>query len=87
MVTNNQMAAPQMQQQAMQGQSGGPTPGAPNAFPQAYGTYPGMNAGSAPAGYYPAGAGSTLQPQSGQQNPAFAAGYQNYPYSQPNSDN
>lgn len=85
-MSNNAMTQPQMQQ-AMQGQSGGPTAGAPNAFPQAYGTYPGMNPGNAPAGYYATGTGSTSQPQSGQQNPAFAAGYQNYSYSQPSSEN
>ncbi|KAG7197906.1 hypothetical protein KM043_016148 [Ampulex compressa] len=82
----NQMAQQQMQQ-TMQGQSGGPPGGAPNPFPQAYGNYPGMNAGSAPTGYYAAGAGSTSQPQTGQQNPSFPTGYQNYPYSQTNSDN
>ncbi|KAK0181264.1 hypothetical protein PV327_003560 [Microctonus hyperodae] len=85
-MSNNAMAQPQMQQ-AMQAQSGGPAAGAPNAFPQAYGAYPGMNPGNAPAGYYAAGTGSTTQPQTGQQNPAFAAGYQNYSYSQPSSEN
>lgn len=82
---NNQMAQQQMQQ-TMSGQSG-PPGGAPNAFPQAYGSYPTMNAGSAPTGYYAAGAGSASQPQAGQQNPSFPTGYQNYPYTQTNSDN
>lgn len=71
----------------MQNQSTGPPGSTPNTFPQSYGSYPGMNAGSGPTGYYAAGAGSTSQPQSGQQNPTFPANYQNYPYSQSSSDN
>ncbi|XP_043501957.1 far upstream element-binding protein 3-like isoform X1 [Polistes fuscatus] len=86
-IQGNQMTQPQMQP-AMQNQSTGPPGSTPNTFPQAYGSYPGMNAGSAPTGYYAAGAGSTSQqPQSGQQNPTFPANYQNYPYSQSSSDN
>ncbi|XP_076665530.1 P-element somatic inhibitor isoform X4 [Andrena cerasifolii] len=81
---NNQMAQQQMQQ-SMQGQSG-PAGGAPNAFPQAYGNYPTINPGSTPTGYYAAGAGSTTQPQAGQQNPSFPTGYQNYPYTQTNTE-
>ncbi|XP_076276173.1 P-element somatic inhibitor isoform X2 [Lasioglossum baleicum] len=82
---NNQMAQQQMQQN-MQGQSG-PAGAAPNAFPQAYGNYPTINPGSTPASYYAAaGAGSNTQPQAGQQNPSFPTGYQNYPYSQTNSE-
>ncbi|XP_015433455.1 PREDICTED: far upstream element-binding protein 1 isoform X1 [Dufourea novaeangliae] len=82
---NNQIAQQQMQQN-MQGQSG-PTGAAPNAFPQAYGNYPTINPGSTPVSYYaPAGAGSTSQPQAGQQNPSFPTGYQNYPYSQSNTE-
>ncbi|XP_033226793.1 far upstream element-binding protein 1 isoform X2 [Belonocnema kinseyi] len=84
-VPGNQMAQPQMQP-AMQGQPAGPQSATPNAFPQAYGNYPGMNAGGAP-GYYGGAANSAAQPQAGQQNPSFPTGYQNYPYSQPNSDN
>ncbi|XP_012266333.1 far upstream element-binding protein 1 isoform X1 [Athalia rosae] len=82
----NQLAQPQMQQ-ALQGQSAGPQTGTPTSFPQSYGSYPGMGPGSAPAGYYAGSTGSTTQPQSGQQAPPFPAGYQNYSYSQPNSDN
>ncbi|XP_046815607.1 far upstream element-binding protein 3 isoform X1 [Vespa crabro] len=85
-IQGNQMTQPQMQP-AMQNQSAGPPGSTPNTFPQAYGSYPGMNAGSAPTGYYAAGAGSTSQPQSGQQNPTFPTNYQNYPYSQSSSDN
>ncbi|XP_054004511.1 far upstream element-binding protein 3 isoform X2 [Hylaeus anthracinus] len=81
---NNQMAQQQMQQ-SMQGQSG-PPGGAPNAFPQTYGSYPTINPGSTPTGYYAAGAGSATQPQAGQQNPSFPGGYQNYPYSQTNTE-
>lgn len=81
---NNQMAQQQMQQ-SMQGQSG-PTSGTPNAFPQAYGSYPAINANSTPTGYYAAGAGATTQSQTGQQNPSFPTGYQNYPYSQTNTE-
>ncbi|XP_043276913.1 far upstream element-binding protein 1 isoform X2 [Venturia canescens] len=82
----NQMAQPQMQQ-PMQGQAAGPQASAPNAFPQVYGSYPGMNpAGGAPAGYY-ASTGAAPQPPAGQQNPAFPGGYQNYAFSQPSSDN
>lgn len=83
------MAQSQMQQQAMPAQAANPQSGAPNAFPHAYGAYPGMNAGSTPAAYYAGGGGGAAAPQQqpGQQNPAFAGGYQNYPYSQPNSDN
>ncbi|EFN87498.1 Far upstream element-binding protein 1 [Harpegnathos saltator] len=81
----NQMA--QQQMQTLQGQSAGPPGTTPNAFPQAYGNYPAMNAGSAPAGYYAANAGSNSQPQTGQQNPPFPTGYQNYPYSQSTSEN
>ncbi|XP_034942813.1 far upstream element-binding protein 3 [Chelonus insularis] len=86
-IQNNQMAQPQMQPQAMQNQSTGPAPAAANAFPQAYGAYPGMNAGATPANYYAATAG-TPQAQSGQQqNSSFAGGYQNYSYPQPSSEN
>ncbi|CAD6211829.1 GSCOCG00003853001-RA-CDS [Cotesia congregata] len=85
----NQMPQAQMQQQTMQAQTGAaaapPTPA--NAFPQAYGAYPGMNPGSTPGNYYAAGAGAPQQPNPGQQNPGFPAGYQNYSYSQPNADN
>ncbi|CAD1480955.1 unnamed protein product, partial [Heterotrigona itama] len=81
---NNQMAQQQMQQ-SMQGQSG-PASGTPNAFPQAYGSYPTINANSTPTGYYAAGAGATTQSQTGQQNPSFPTGYQNYPYSQTNTE-
>jgi hypothetical protein len=81
----NQMA--QQQMQTLQGQSAGPPGTTPNAFPQAYGSYPTMNAGSAPAGYYAANAGSNSQPQTGQQNPSFPTGYQNYPYSQSTTEN
>jgi hypothetical protein len=94
---NNQMSQPQQQQQpqmqpnAMANQGGAPGssggPGtAPNAFPQPYGGYPGMNPASA-GGYYTPGTQSSGQP--GQQNPTFpaAAGYQNYQYPQPSSDN
>lgn len=78
--------AQQQMQQNMQGQSG-PAGAAPNAFPQAYGNYPAINPGSTPANYYAAaGAGSNTQPQAGQQNPSFPTGYQNYPYSQTNSE-
>ena len=84
-VQGNQMAQPQMQP-AMQGQPTGPQSATPNAFPQAYGNYPGMNAGGAP-GYYGAGANPAPQSQPGQQNPSFPTGYQNYPYSQQNSEN
>lgn len=77
---------PQQQMQpAMSSQPSG-TPGAAGNFPQAYGTYPGMNAGT-PTAYYPSGGGPTSQPQQGQQNPSFQASYQNYPYSQPSSEN
>lgn len=76
----------QQQIQTLQGQSGAPGT-TPNAFPGGYGNYPGMNAGSAPAGYYAANAGSNSQPQTGQQNPSFPTNYQNYPYSQPASEN
>ena len=72
---NNQMAQQQMQQ-SMQGQSG-PVSGTPNAFPQAYGSYPTINANSTPTGYYAAGAGAATQSQTGQQNPSFPTGYQN----------
>lgn len=81
----NQIA--QQQMQTLQGQSAGPPGTTPNAFPQAYGSYPAMNAGNAPAGYYAANAGSNSQPQTGQQNPSFPTGYQNYPYSQSASEN
>ncbi|XP_020281884.1 far upstream element-binding protein 3 isoform X2 [Pseudomyrmex gracilis] len=81
----NQMA--QQQMQSIQGQSAGPPGTTSNTFPQAYGSYPAMNAGSAPAGYYAANAASNSQPQAGQQNPSFPSGYQNYPYSQPTSEN
>ncbi|XP_074108570.1 P-element somatic inhibitor isoform X2 [Cotesia typhae] len=85
----NQIPQAQMQQQTMQAQTGAaaapPTPA--NAFPQAYGAYPGMNPGSTPGNYYAAGAGAPQQPNPGQQNPGFPAGYQNYSYSQPNADN
>ncbi|XP_011501071.1 PREDICTED: far upstream element-binding protein 3 isoform X4 [Ceratosolen solmsi marchali] len=95
---NNQMSQPQQQQQQPQMQpntmasqggapGGGGGPGtAPNAFPQPYGGYPGMNPASA-GGYYTPGAQSSGQP--GQQNPTFptATGYQNYQYPQPSSDN
>ncbi|XP_043462521.1 far upstream element-binding protein 1 isoform X1 [Leptopilina heterotoma] len=84
-VQNNQMAQPQMQP-AMQAQPAGPQSATPNAFPQAYGNYPGMNAGGAPA-YYGGAANSAGQPQPGQQNPSFPTGYQNYPYPQQNSEN
>lgn len=77
----------QQQMQSIQGQSSGPPGTTSNAFPQAYGSYPAMNAGSAPAGYYAANAASNSQPQAGQQNPSFPSGYQNYPYSQPTSEN
>ncbi|XP_067215447.1 far upstream element-binding protein 1 isoform X2 [Linepithema humile] len=81
----NQMA--QQQMQSLQGQSAGPPGTTPNAFPQAYGSYPAMNAGSTPGGYYAPNAGSNSQPQTGQQNPSFPSGYQNYPYSQSSSEN
>lgn len=85
-IQGNQITQPQMQP-TMQNQSAGQPGSTPNTFPQAYGNYPGMNAGSAPTGYYAAGAGSTSQPQSGQQTPTFPANYRNYPYSQSSSDN
>lgn len=83
-IQNNQIAQQQIQQ-SIQGQSG-PTSGTPNTFPQAYGSYPTINASSTPTGYYAAGAGSTTQPQQNQQNPSFPTGYQNYPYSQTNTE-
>lgn len=81
----NQMT--QQQMQTLQGQSAGPPGTTPNAFPQTYGSYPTMNTGSAPGGYYAANAGSNSQSQTGQQNPSFPTGYQNYPYSQSTSEN
>ncbi|XP_008552793.1 far upstream element-binding protein 3 isoform X1 [Microplitis demolitor] len=85
---NNQMGQTQMQPQAMQGQAATPAAPAPaNAFPQAYGAYPGMNPGSTPGNYYAPGAGAPQQQNPGQQNPGFPTGYQNYSYSQPNADN
>lgn len=96
---SNQMAQPQMQQQQQPGQPGSNSAasGTPSPFPQAHGTYSGMNPGA--PGYYPSGGGggsgnsgsgnNPTQQQSGQQNPGFGGGmgYQNYPYSQQNSDN
>ena len=59
------------QMQTIRGQSAGPPGTTPNAFSQAYGSYPAMNAGSTPGGYYTPYAGSNSQPQTGQQNPSF----------------
>lgn len=89
MASGQQPQQPQQQMQAMANQGGGPGGGggpgaAPNAFP-AYGGYPGMS-NPASGGYYTPNAQGAAQP--GQQNPAFpAAGYQNYQYAQPSSDN